>query len=563
MFIKITKNSAGHSYYHLVESYRDNGKVKQRTLLSLGRVEEGNLEKLAHAVAQHTELLSILDIVKSVSVDQTFVLGPLLILEKLFEQLSIKKVLIKIAQAHPRIGFDFVKIIFSLVVTRFMRPSSKLNVFDEQLGQLYPEMFEHTIELHQIYRALDLLQQHKEDIEKELYWHDRNLFNASVDVVLYDLTTLRFESTRTDLGELRQFGFSKEMRTDCTQVVLGLLVDTEGMPLGFEVYPGNTFEGKTLSSIVEKMRNKFKVRRFIFVGDRGLFSKTNLEKLKEEQGEFIVGMRLDHATEMEQMSFFDKNLFTSINKKLMYYDTTWRTDRCIVTWSQDRAERDKKVRDNIIEKIKKKLSKKKIKTKEFVSNQNYRRFVKGLDANEQPALNEDAIKEAATRDGFFAILTNVADKKACELVAQYKELWKIEDAFGELKGTLKARPVFHWTDERIVGHLTMCFIAQVCEAAMTKALRKSTDILNSLSVQQEIIDERPLTAALSMHEVGNIRAIPVQIKNKKIWVRTDISGHAAKLFKALGIRIPPKLLKAVDLENENVVAQNKTASITA
>ena len=101
--------------------------------------------------------------------------------------------------------------------------------------------------------------------------------------MLYDLTTLRFESTRTDLGKLRQFGYSKERRSDCTQVVFGLLVNRDGIPLGFEVFPGNTFEGKTLSDIVDKMRKKFNVRRFIFVADRGFYQRlilTNSVRIK-------------------------------------------------------------------------------------------------------------------------------------------------------------------------------------------------------------------------------------------------------------------------------------------
>lgn len=113
------------------------------------------------------------------------------------------------------------------------------------------------IKLHQLYRALAVLALHKDEIEKDLFWRDRDLFSADVDVVLYDLTTLRFESTRVDLGKLRQFGYSKERRSDCTQVVLGLLVRPDGIPLGFEVYPGNTFEGTTVADIVKKMREKF------------------------------------------------------------------------------------------------------------------------------------------------------------------------------------------------------------------------------------------------------------------------------------------------------------------
>ena len=120
-------------------------------------------------------------------------------------------------------------------------------------------MIDQDIALQHIYRSLDLLCDHKEDIEKFLFAYGKDFFNINVDVVLYDLTTLRFESTRTDLGELRQFGYSKEMRTDCTQVVLGLLTDTEGIPLCFEVHPGNTFEGNTLDGIVDRISQKLSV----------------------------------------------------------------------------------------------------------------------------------------------------------------------------------------------------------------------------------------------------------------------------------------------------------------
>ena len=167
----------------------------------------------------------------------------------MFEDLGINDVIEEIKDSHPRLTIDLKKTIFTLVASRFVQPSSKLKVFEHWQKSFYPEMIEGNLELQHIYRTMDLLCAHKGEIEKSLYWHGRDLFNLEVDIVLYDLTTLRFESTRTDLGELRQFGYSKERRSDCTQVVFGLLVDRDGIPLGFEVYPGHTFEGKTLSDI--------------------------------------------------------------------------------------------------------------------------------------------------------------------------------------------------------------------------------------------------------------------------------------------------------------------------
>jgi hypothetical protein len=325
-----------------------------------------------------------------------------------------------------------------MIVCRFIKPSSKLKIFEHWQNKLYPEPLssKDELKLHHIYRALDLLSKHKEEIERSLYWHERDLLTMSVDVVLYDITTLQFESTREDMGKLRRFGYSEEMRSDCTQVVLGLLVDPEGIPLGFEVYPGNTFEGATLVDIVRRMREKFKVRRFIFVADRGLFSAKNLDHIRAHcgegtSGEFIVGMKLG-TIKGRYPEIFDRGRFTKINDELEWYETSYKGDRCVITWSQKRAERDKKTRENILAKIKAKLSGDNT-TRDFVSNTNYRKYVSGL-RDGKPKLNEAAVALEACKDGFFGVITNISSKdmKPIDVITTYKHLWAIEDAFGEI-----------------------------------------------------------------------------------------------------------------------------------
>lgn len=542
MHIRTVRNSKGKAYYQLVESFRQNGQVKKRILLSLGKVEDHKINELSEAIARHRNQLTAINTAGTVDIKETFILGPLLVIEGLFKKLGINTLLEEIQQQHPKLSFNLKSHIFSLVVSRFIRPGSKLKVYDDVLDQLYPRMIQKKIQLHTIYRSISLLTKHKDQIEESLYRYGKDLFNLQLDVVLYDLTTLRFESTRTDLGKLRQFGYSKEMRSDCTQVVLGLLVDTHGIPLGFEVYPGNTFEGKTLKDIMQKMRKKFQVRRFIFVADRGLFSEQNVNCLKEEGGEFIVGMKLGVFKQRHE-EFYDLSRFRSINDSLQVYETEHNGDRAIVSWSRTRYERDQKTRADIIEKILKKLQNQKTKTESFISHKGWKRYVR-LDGQSHPVLNEEAIREDEKKDGFFGILTNVKDLPAEEVILQYKDLWKIEDAFGEIKGpTLRARPAFHWTDERIIGHLCLCFISHFCEAHLTKLLRQKGMTLASHSIQEKIIRKRPLTVAEALRELCEVRAIPVQFGNDNtVWVRTDINGNAAKLFTAAGIKQPPKIL---------------------
>jgi len=561
VYIRTTVNSVGQKYFHLVESYRENGKVKQRILLSLGRAEDGKMEELANALAKHMDLDTASSLLKQMSMDSTYVLGPLLVLERLFDELGIREALNQVSRNHPQLRLSFEKIVFTLVAARFLQPGSKLRVYESLAGRLYPEMVCNDMALQHIYRAVSLLAQHKDDIEKTMFWKNRSLLDYQVDVVLYDLTTLRFESTRTDLDALRRFGYSKEKRSDCTQVVLGLLLEPDGTPLGFEVYPGNTFEGATLIDIAEKLSRKFKVRRFIFVADRGLFSAKNIETLQQTGAEFIVGMKLFSAAK-KRPEFYDKSRFGRLHgdDSVLFLDTTHEENRCVITWTEARAERDRKVREDVLEKIREKLKKPKTKPKDFINNSNYHSYMSGFDLG-QPQIDEAKVNEASRRDGFFALITNVKDKTPSELWTQYKQLWAIEDAFGELKGTLKARPVFHWTTERIVGHLTLCFLALACEARMTTALRQNAATRKSKAIDNNTIDARALTAAATLEELSEVRVAPLKLGKRTIWMRTEISGNAQKLFQALHIKIPPRILR--DENDENVVSQNPIAPANA
>ena len=254
---------------------------------------------------------------------------------------------------------------------------------------------------------------------------------------------------------------------------------------------------------------------------------------------------------------FDRQHFHEVADGLEIMETTFGDDRGIVTWSRDRALRDQKVREDILEKLRAKLRNRKVSAKTFVSNANYRFFLKGLDKGQTPQLDDTKIADAQKKDGFFAIVTNLRDRSARDLFAQYKELWRIEDAFGEFKGTLKARPVFHWKDHRIVGHLTLCFIALLCEAHVMRALRRAHDGYDGRAVGDHVIPARQLSSVVVFRELADVCAIPVSLGHQKLWVRTDIKGHVAILFQRLGLRIPPKVLK-----REDVVAQGTDAPTT-
>ena len=227
------------------------------------------------------------------------------------------------------------------------------------------------------------------------------------------------------MGDLRKFGYSKERRGDMVQVVFALLVDKDGMPLGFEVYPRNTFEGHTLPDIVKKIKKKFQVNRFIMVADRGLFSNGNLKILRKSGVEFIVGMKLGVFKKRHE-EFYDKSRLKRLNEDVSLWETEHEGERLIVTWSKKRADRDKKKREDVLDRITAKLDKKTVKAGDFVSHKAYRKYVCFSKGKKPPVLNEEAISEAEKKDGFFGLVTNVRDQSAQEVLSHYKDLWRIE-----------------------------------------------------------------------------------------------------------------------------------------
>ena len=247
--------------------------------------------------------------------------------------------------------------------------------------------------------------------------------------------------------------------------------------------------------------------------------------------------KLQKSTE----SFYEIKNYRWVTESLAYYETTHKGDRLIITWAKARADKDRKTREELLEKIKKKLSSSKATAKQFITKKSFKKYI--LIDGKKPILNQKAITDEEKRDGFFGIITNVKDMKPEQIVTQYKELWHIEDAFGELKGNLQVRPIFHWTNQRIIGHLTVCFLAYLCQAHLTKKLRQKKVALKSKAIDENIIRERPLTAPTAIEELASLLVVPVETASKRIWIRTDIGPNGVQLFKTLGMQIPPKILK--------------------
>lgn len=537
MFIRSVRNANGTTYLKIVENIwdKERGKSRQKILFNLGRLDvlqaTGQIDRITKSLEKFCLKTRLVDLSKDIAVEKSFVFGSVYCLKALYERTPIGEVIGEIAGLHGQLEIPLPETVFALIVSRFVQPCSKLCLKERWMERFYPELVRQEIALHQIYRTLDLLARHKEEIQKKLLYPSAQhfLFSApKLELVFYDTTTLRFESVREDLGELRKFGYSKERRSDCTQVILGLMLDREGLPVGYQLFPGSTYEGKTLPLILQQLKGTYHIRRLIFVADRGMVRKDNLEEIRKAGFEFIIGMKLWSMTEKEQKRVASIQTWDHETEEFKVVEMSHPEGRLIVTWSRERAHRDRQVREDLLEKLKARLTKEDDPSS-LISHKGFKRYLKIVNKG-KVAINTKAIRQEESRDGLFGLLTNVSKEElpAAEILKRYKELWKIEDAFGEIKGTLEARPMFHWTDQRIEGHMMICFLAYYLETYVTQQLREA---------------KAGFTAPAAFDALNQVRAIPVRVRGQTVWVRTKIQGIAAKILQILKIRIPGDVLK--------------------
>lgn len=370
-----------------VESYRENGKGQQRVLFTFGRLdtlqESGQLDVLVKALSKFALKQQVIDLSKDVNIKKVYYLGAAHVIGRLLDRLGIERMFKTLVEKHPKLKLPWSKILKGMIMSRFIDPCSKRRLQLEQWNRIDPAMMtEQAPALDQFYRAMDIFWKHREEVEAVLFdrFGERELFNQELDIVFYDTTTLRFESVDNKNGKLRRFGYSKERRSDCTQVVLGLLIDKDGVPVGYELFPGNTYDSKSLPEILDKLKNKYRIGRIIFVADRGMITKDNLLQLRQSDMEFILGMRLWNLPEEEQQKILEWKQYRALNKKETAFirEMGYKGERLILSWTQERAQRDAQVRNDILDKIRLQLETQP-KPKKFVTHKGYKQYLKGLE----------------------------------------------------------------------------------------------------------------------------------------------------------------------------------------
>ncbi len=341
-----------------------------------------------------------------------------------------------------------------------------------------------------LYDVLDVLSNQKEEVVRQLADFFERRTCRSGPEAYYDVTTYAFESTRW--GELRMFGFSKDHKNNEVQVVMGLLLDNNGIPITYELFPGNTMDQCTLTRSVEKLKSLYRLQKITVVADRGLNSGSNLEYLCKGGHDFVISYTLKRSPHSFKELVWDGDGWQNIADPATG-EITSRTKiveqvlevkvpidsenrstekkrgrprkyniesipvKIHLTWSAKRAAKDRSDRERMLERLRKRLDKP-YQLKAMVKRGCNQFLQMELDTDNWK-LDEGKIEEAARYDGYYAVITNNLNLSTDEVSKIYGGLWKIEESFRILKTDLRARPVFVWTDEHIKGHFAMCFIS--------------------------------------------------------------------------------------------------------
>jgi hypothetical protein len=514
-----------HQYLQIVESYRTGKEVRQRVICNLGRLDQlqdsGELDRLIDGLLKYSRLNGILNASREDSVKSCFTKqwGAPLVFGRLWEQQGLPEIIGKLSDGRKH-QFNMERVCFALALQRLCNPGSDLQG-SEWVRKIEAEGFE-SIELRHMYRTVGWLSEVRDDLERELFFRDRDLFNQELDLVFIDTTSTYIY--RDEETEFAKRGYSRDKRPDLPQMVLCAAVDRGGWPIGWEVFPGNTADVRAFESTIQKLRERFRIGRVSVVADRGMISRSTIKFLEEDEEapfDYILGCRLRKDKEVSEEVLSRAGRYREVSPNLKVKEVCVGARRYVICRNDDEATKDAAARDAIVAKLDEKLASGG--GKSLVKNIGYRRFIKG--SRGAWVIDKDAVETDAKFDGVFVLRTNMS-LPADEIAKTYKGLWRVERTFREQKSTLEMRPLFHHCDDNRIGHIAASFLA----------LRLEVDLLARL--EKKGVDR---SWPSLMNDLACFQSVTLALDGVTYRIRTDFEGNAYEAFKAAGVRPPPRI----------------------
>ena len=504
MRLKISKSKNSSSLY-VIKSYRDNGKNTSKIVEKLGTYDEllkkldgqdpiewanQYIEELNNKEKEQTREV-IVKYLPTKPIDKNLQLsfnGGYLFLQKIYYELELNKICKEISEKH-KFDFDLNSILSRLVYSRIIFPSSKLATY--QLSSKFIE--QPNFELHQIYRALEVIAKENDFIQSSLYKNSLKLTKRNTGVLYYDCTNYFFEVEQED--GIKQYGPSKEHRPNPI-VQMGLFMDGDGIPLAFNINKGNANEQITLKPLEKMILADFELSKFVVCTDAGLASEKNrrfndingrafittqsIKKLKEHLKIWSLEPTGWHL--LNDVNTYDiSKLDDEEDRDKIFYKERWIKEndleqKLIVTYSIKYRDYQSKIRNSQILRAQKLIDTNPSRVEKHNQN-DYKRFIDkrnftpdGEIANKEIfSIDTELILNEEAYDGFYAVCTNLEDD-ASKIIKINKRRWEIEECFRILKSEFKARPVYLSRDDRIEAHFTTCFISLIIYRLLEKKL---------------------------------------------------------------------------------------------
>lgn len=407
-----------------------------------------------------------------------------------------------------------------IVMSRIARPESKRATVRDLESEFGVE-----ISLPAVYRMMDMIDDEAiTSINKTAYSTASRLFGGELRMMFYDCTTLYFESFDED--ELREKGFSKDHKTAETQVVLGVLATSEGIPVGYKVFPGSSFEGNTLEKTLDEIKDQYNPSKMVIVADSAMLSQKNQEMLCKKGLSYIVGARIRNLSKKESDAVLDKSSYVSFGKDADMLREVKRSDseRLIVTWKEERARKDAHERDSMLKKLEKKLSKSKAPLS--LSSGGGKKYLKNV-GESTVEIDEEKIQKDAVWDGLHGVVTNIKEMETSEILGYYAGLWQIEECFRISKHDLKIRPVYHWTPRRIKAHIAICFMALCCVRYLTYRMKLQQEAMSPEEIRRNLMSVKHVILLNRKSEERYVMPMKPQ-------------DGAAKIYQAMCLKINMK-----------------------
>src|SRR5690554_541648 len=517
----VKSNGKEYKYYQLVESVRKNGKSRQKVLMTLGRVDDfdrSRVDDIVSALSGYTDKLEVLDVVDDCHHEWSKNYGDVYVLEKLFNELKLDKIIDYQLQNHEY-EFDVNSAVKAMVFNRSINAQSKYSTYDWLKKDVYYPAAD-KLELHHLYRALDFLVEHKDQIETQIYNNLKDLFSLDVTVVFYDCSLVDMYGEKSNLVQYSRKGK--------TQFLLSFVLSRDGLPISHEVLPGNTADINTVIDAMEKLKERFSLGRCIFVGDRGMVSQEKLDQLKKLGYDYIVGVRLNQWKEIKDKVLTTRGRYSEVKDNMHVKETYVNDKRYIICYNPYQEERDKETRESVVKYLKEEIASLNPDTKKAAAL--YGHQYKGcyLRKLKDGTLKIDRmqIREDEKYDGKYILLSSDEKLSKEEIAITFKRLTQIERSFRSLKSLHDLDPVYHYANRRIKAHVFVCILAHLLERLMEQKLKK------------EGLD---ITATQAIKRLGRMKVTRVKLKDKEYLIRTDTTREISTIFKALHYRPPSRV----------------------